>query len=71
MRKPMSERIDDDGNIFMNIPARTEKETGHYRLLKKPNGEIVFQRFYLWTDGNTSGNYWKDIQNIDWRNKNA
>jgi len=45
---------------------RTEKcNPDSYRLAKKPNGEIVLQGAFLWTEGRDSGYDWREIPIVD------
>jgi hypothetical protein len=47
-------------------PCRMESSTpAAYRLAKKPNGEVVLQGAYQWTDGKMGGFTWRDIPTVE------
>ena len=36
-----------------------------YRLARYPNGDLVLQGAYMWTDGTAGGFEWRDIPTVD------
>ena len=41
-----------------------------YRLARKPDGELVLQAAYQWTQGRDYGHTWRDIQTVEYGNGN-
>ena len=61
----MSEAHYDDEILFITPPLRVKRVTNDYRLAKKPNGEIILQRYFIHHDGHIYSYEWRDIETIN------
>ena len=52
--------------VYATVPARVEKGApAGYRLVKKPNGEMVLQGMFCWYEGSKHGHEWRDIPTVN------
>lgn len=52
--------------VFKTVASRMEsREPSSYRLARKPNGDVVLQGAYRWTEGQMHGHTWRDIPTVE------
>ena len=53
------------GNVA-NVAVKVQSHKPYeYRLARKPNGALVLQGFYTWSQGSVQGGAWKDLPTVN------